>query len=207
MLKDLLKFVDIKDGKEEDLKNYLEGLSVTPEGVKEYLDSEDGKKLLQPILDKYHTKSLESWKANNLDKITQEAVDQAIKEKYPDETDDQKRLKALEQELDNEKKARNRELLRNKAISTATEKGLPIDVIDHFLGDDEDSTLANIAKFEDVWKQGTQAAVEGVFKDGGRRVGKSDGSPKTYTREDVKQMSRDEINENWEDISKAMPNW
>lgn len=209
MLKDLLKYVDLKDGvKEEDIKNYLEGLALTPEGVKQYLETDEGRKLIQPTLDKYHAKSLESWKANNLEKLTQEAVDRAIAEKYPEETEEQKRLKRLEQELESERKARNREYLRNKALSKATEKGLPVDLVDHFLGDDEDATLQNISKLEETWLKQLNDAVENKFKGSGRNPHKPEDKPnKTLTRDEVAKMSREEVNENWPAVEQAMTQW
>jgi len=182
-------------------------LTLTPEGVKDYLDTEDGKKLLQPILDKYHAKSLESWKQNNLDKLTQEAIDKAISEKYPEETEEQKRLKRVEQELADERKARTREALRNQAITKATEKGLPLDIIDHFLGDDEGSTLLNLDKLETAWRRDIEKTVEGKFKEGGRKPERTDDAPKTFTREQVAAMSDADVKKNLPEIEKAMENW
>ncbi len=202
MLSKLKKFVDVKEGKEDELKDYLEGLGQpTPEGVKEFLETDEGRKIIQPLLDKYHAKSLESWKANNLEKLTQEAVEKAIAEKYPEETEEQKRLKKLEQELDSERKARNREYLRNKALSYATEKGLPQEIVDHFLGDDEDATLQNLGKLEEVTKKLQNKWSDEIFKKGGRKPHKDEKEPgKTLTLEDVAKMSESEINARWSEI-------
>lgn len=46
---------------------------ITQEGVQSYLETDDGKRLLQPKLDQYHTKGLQSWQEKNLDKIKDEA--------------------------------------------------------------------------------------------------------------------------------------
>lgn len=208
MLKDLLKFVDLKEGVDKkEVEDYLKGLTVTPEGVKEYLDTDDGKKLIQPVLDKYHAKSLESWKANNLDKITEEAVEKAIAEKYPEETDEQKRLKKLEQELESERRESKREKLRNKAISEATAKGLPVDLVDHFLGEDEDSTVQNLDKFSEIMQKAIEDNVNSKFKDGGTDPHKRNKESKLFSKDQVSKMSENEINENWEVVEKSMATW
>ena len=52
--KDILTELDnYKDS--EEYNNYVSGL-VTDDRVKEYLDTDNGKKLIQPSLDKYFTK-------------------------------------------------------------------------------------------------------------------------------------------------------
>lgn len=178
--KELKKFIE--EGKEQEVKDYVEGLKknqLTPDGVKQYLETDEGKKVIQPVLDKYHAKSLESWKENNLEKMVGERVEQEIKNRYPEETEEQKRLKKLEAELDSERKARSYEALKSKAVSEATQKGLPIDIVDHFVGNDEDSTRANLEKLEKVWQGQLQQAVEGKFKDIGRDPHKDKDTGKT----------------------------
>ena len=195
----------IEDGKEGEAKNHFEGLQgVTPEGVKEYLETDEGKKLIQPMLDQYFNKGLETWKQNNLEKVKQEAIDQAIKEKYPEETEEQKRLKKLEQDLQNERSQREQERLRNKAITEATNKGLPVELVEHLVGPDEETTLNNLSMFEQTWQQKLQEKVEGKFKEGGYDPHKRNKQPGTYTKEDLSKMSPEEINANWDTISQQM---
>lgn len=163
-LEDVKQFLE-QNKDNEDVKNYLVGLSKpTLEGVKAFLETEEGKKLLQPRLDQYFTKGLETWKQNNLQKL----IDEEISRRYPQETEEQKLLKKLQADLEAEKQARVREALRNKAITIATEKGLPVALIDHFLGQDEETTLANIQKLETAFQEHVKAAVEARFKEYGR---------------------------------------
>ena len=42
---------------------------ITPEVIGNFLDGEQGKKYLQPKMDAYFSKGLDSWKANNLEKL------------------------------------------------------------------------------------------------------------------------------------------
>lgn len=176
MLESLLKLVDIKEGvSEDDVKSYLEGLTKsTPEGVQQFLETDEGKRLLQPILDRYHTKSLETWKEKSLPKL----IDEKIKELYPDETPEQKKLRELEQKLTDAEKARIKESLRNKALSIATQKGLPLELVDYFVGPDEDTTISNLDGLDKIWKEQIKVGVESKFKDNGRTVHRNTDAPK-----------------------------
>ena len=95
----------------EDYTNFVTGL-ITSDRVKTYLDTDDGKKLLQPRLDKYHNKSLETWKANNL----QGLVDARVKELHPDADPKDIEIEKLRQELAQKEREATREKLTNKAL-------------------------------------------------------------------------------------------
>lgn len=148
----------------QEVMNYLRGLILTPEGVNAFLDTEAGKKLLQPRLDQHFSKGLETWKEKTLPTLLEEE----IKKRFPDETEEQKRLRKLEEELERERQTRIRAELMNKATTLATQKGLPVDLVAYFVGQDEDSTVNNLTALENIWQQHLQKAVEEKFKDNGR---------------------------------------
>ena len=156
----------IEENKEnQEVQNYLKGLyPITPEGVTSFLDTEAGKKLLQPRMDSHFTKGLETWKEKTLPSL----LDEEIKKKFPGETEEQKRMRKLEDELANEKNARIRSELVNKATTLATQKGLPVELVSYFVGQDEDSTVNNLTAVENIWQQHLQKAVEEKFKESGR---------------------------------------
>jgi hypothetical protein len=148
----------------EEVKKFIGGF-ITTDRVKSFLsETEEGKKLMQSEKDSHFTKSLETWKNNNLNVL----IDTEIAKRYPEETEDQKRIRKLETELVDSKKTAHKTGLKNRAITTLTEKGIPIDFAEHFLGDDEAMTDANIAKLESIWQDSLQAAVELKFKENGR---------------------------------------
>jgi Domain of unknown function (DUF4355) len=156
-------FAENKDN--PDVKAYLGELSTpTVEGVKGFLETEEGKKLIQPKLDAHFTKSLETWKANNLQKI----VDDEIRKRNPQKTPEQIELEKLRKEIEDERRARNREALVNKALKIADEKSLPKDVIDFFVGEDEETTVTNLSKLEEAFNAAVTKAVEAKFKANGR---------------------------------------
>jgi len=123
--------------------------------VKSAIDSEK---------DTHSNKSLETWKTNNLEAL----VDEEVKKRNPEKTPEQLELEKLRKEIDDERNARNREALVNKALKVAKEKNLPDDIIDFFIADNEENTTANLSKFEETFNKAVQNQVELKFKDGGR---------------------------------------
>jgi hypothetical protein len=165
-LEDIKQFLsDNKD--QDDVKAYLGELSaVSTDKVKGFLDTEEGKKLLQPRLDQNFYKGLETWKANNLDSI----IEEEVKKRNPDKTPEQLKIEELEKKIEKAENDRIRGELVNKAFKVADEKSLPKDVIDYFIGEDEEKTLENLSKFEQSYTAALQKAVDEKFKAGGREV-------------------------------------
>lgn len=174
--------------------------------VQAFLESDEaGKKWLQSVTDSKVTQAIKTWQDNNLAKLLKDHADAEIAKRYPAETDEQKRLKTLEQELANEKQARIRESLRNKALTLATQKALPADLIDYFVGQDEDSTVANLTKLESTLQSHLEKAVEERFRSSGRTPPKPNTQPQPeWTSEQIARMSPAERQAKWPEIEKAM---
>jgi Domain of unknown function (DUF4355) len=185
-----------------DVAAYLGELSrPNAEGVKGFLETDEGKKLIQPRLDLNFTKGLETWKANNLETL----VNDELAKRNPAQTEEQKRIAALEKALEDQKKEAQREKLTNIAMKHATEKQLPTDLINFFLADDEDGTTANLGKFEETFTKAVQAAVESKFKSNGRDIAHGSGSGKD-SGEYGKQLAT-EFNSNVDNSVKAQENY
>ena len=171
----------------EDFENYIGGF-VTADRVSKFLETDAGKQFIQPTLDKYHNKGLETWKTNNLDKL----VNEKVKELYPEADPKDTELAKLKADLEAMKAESVRKDLTNKALTVATEKELPIDLISYFVGADEDSTTANLEKLETAFN----AAVEKVVT---KRLGKSHkpdagDDSQELTPEELASMSIEDIN-------------
>ncbi|ASF54190.1 Alanyl-tRNA synthetase [Bacillus velezensis M27] len=172
-LEDVKKFLE-ENKENEDVKAYLNELSaVSADKVNGFLDTEEGKRLIQPRVDSHFTKGLDTWKANNLDAL----IDAKVKELYPEETEEQKRIRKLEKELEDQKTAAQREKLLNKAVSYASEKQLPADVVEFFIGEDEESTMKNLGAFEEKYNAALQKAIESKFQENGRDVQSGSNEP------------------------------
>ena len=145
----------------EDYKNYVAGF-VNTDSVTEFLKTDDGKKILEPLYDSHFSKSLETWKTNNLAKL----VDEEHKKRFPDADPKDTEIAKLKADFEALKAESVRKDLTNKALTIATEKGLPVDLVNFFVGEDEAATTKNLETLETAFS----AAVEKVVTE---RLGKS----------------------------------
>lgn len=161
-------FEEHKDDKE--VKDYLNGLkTVSVDDVKGFLDTEEGKRFIQPELDRYHSKGLESWKEKNLEDL----IEQEVRKRNPEQSEEQKRISALEQELEKRDAEAKREKLRSKALGKAQELNLPTSLVDRFLGDSDEDTEQNLKALKETFDKYVQKGVESKFKSSGRDVKES----------------------------------
>jgi len=173
MIERLLEFVDVKEGQDEALVEFIQGELITPANVRKFLEkaitlspTTEERQAVQPILDKYHSKSLDTWKSNNLESI----IEEEVVKRNPGETDEQKRIRALEQKLQAAEEKERRVRLESHAQSLASQQGLPSDLVGFFVGGDEVSTEGNIEKFKSTLDDYVQATIKSRFRDSGRNV-------------------------------------
>ncbi|HDH6545790.1 TPA: DUF4355 domain-containing protein [Staphylococcus aureus] len=161
-------FKEHKDDKE--VKDYLNGLkTVSVDDVKGFLDTEEGKRFIQPELDRYHSKGLESWKEKNLENL----IEQEVQKRNPEQSEEQKRISALEKELEKRDAEAKREKLRSNALGKAQELNLPTSLVDRFLGDSDEDTEQNLKVLKETFDKYVQEGVESKFKSSGRDVKES----------------------------------
>lgn len=178
---------DNKDSQE--VQDYLNGLkTVSVDDVKGFLDTEEGRRFIQPELDRYHNKSLNTWKENNLEKL----INDEVSKRNPELTEEQKRITALEQELEKRDAEAKRERLRNHAFNKAQELNLPTNLIDRFLGDDETQTDELLTGLKETFDTQIQKSVEAKFKDSGREIGDGDSNipPQVKSAYEIAMESR-----------------
>lgn len=144
-LNEIKAYLDTNKDNEE-VKSYINGFT-TVDRVESYLNTEEGRKALQPKLDLYHGKGLETWKANNLDKIYQER----FAKENPGVTPEQLKYQELENKFNLAEKGRLKETLTNKAFKLAQEKKLPVELIDYLIGDDETGTVNNVESMSAIF--------------------------------------------------------
>lgn len=145
----------------DEVKAYLQGL-MSVEGVQKFLsENEEGRRWFDSEKDKHLEKGLKTWKDNNL----QREIDKKIKELYPEESEEKKQLRELIAKIERMELEKQREILKNKALTIASEKKLPINKIaDLFIAEDEEATVANISRFEEIFNSSVQSAVEERLK-------------------------------------------
>ena len=125
----------------------------TDKEFKAYIESEN---------DKYHNKALTTWKENNLEK----ELEPFITAKYPELVTDpvKKELAEMRKELEKEKASNGRKDLLSEAMKYAAEKKLPAGFIDKFLGEDLDTTKANLDILAVDWSKGLETSMNERLK-------------------------------------------
>ena len=170
--KDLLKKIEnAKD--DEDINSLLVGTDIEEafKGDEPTLDVFKGKiksdKAFQQFMDSerntYYAKALKTMKEKG---TWENEFSDVMKEKYPELIKDPVQL-----ELAKERKAREeleaklaRKDLLTEAVKYANEKGIKLKAIDKFLGDDLDSTKANLDDLAEDWSKGIESVVEQKMK-------------------------------------------
>ena len=162
-LEEAKQYMEVNKSSDE-VKAYLQGL-VNVEGVQTFFtQNEDGKRWLDSERDKHLNKGLDTWKANNL----QKEIDKKIHELYPEETEEKKQLRELNAKIETMELEKQREVLKNKALTIAADKKLLINkIVDLFISDNEEATVANIGRFEEIFGTSVQSAVEERLKSNG----------------------------------------
>lgn len=115
----------------EEWQTYLQGLNpYSVEGIERYIQSnKEAKSWFDSTVDKRSAKSLETWKANHLES----AVDAEIKKRFPAKDEKEIEVEKLRAEVENMKLEKQRERLTSQAIKIASEKKLPLPLVDFLL--------------------------------------------------------------------------
>ena len=169
--KDLLeKIKNLKDDEDintslvwTDIETQFKGAEPTLDAFKQKAKTDkDFKAYLESENDKHHNKDLTTWKENNLEK----ELEPFIQAKYPDLVTDpiKKELMDMKKELEKERASNSRKDLLTEAMKYAAEKKLPSSFIDKFLGEDLDTTKANLDLLAVDWSKGLETSMNEKFK-------------------------------------------
>ena len=153
---------------------------------------------LNDIIEGRLAKAKKAWDKELADK-------QSEAEKLAKMDADQKKTYEFEKKLkDLEKREAEitRRELKNQALEMLEQKNLPKSLVDLLNLTDADSCKASIDAVEKAFSQAVQADVDNKLK-GDRPITKAPGA-KTYTKEQINNMSAAEINANWEAIQESL---
>ena len=188
----------------EEVKQFTQSF-INSESVEAFLGSEEGKKILQPKLDKHFSKGLETWKANNL----QSLIDAEVNKKFPPESEEQKQLRALQQKLEAMEKERTMATIKAEALKELTSKGLPVGIADYFVTDNLESTRDRINSFAEEFAKAVKSEVDNRLKTmGGTPRNQGSGGSGTLTKDQLLAMDYNDrvkfFNENPDEYHRIM---
>nr|WP_233277476.1 DUF4355 domain-containing protein [Paenibacillus durus] len=186
---------------DEELQSYLQGFNpYSVEGIDQFLQTDkEAKSWFDSMVDKRTTKSLETWKTNHLESL----LNEEIKKRFPAKDEKEIEMEKLRAEVENMKLEKQRERLTSQAIKIASEKKLPLQLVDFFIGADEFTTTANLTTFEQSLQLAVQQQVEQRLKGDGYTP-PANSTDKTFTLDAIKGMSQDEINKNWDQVKQVL---
>lgn len=202
-LEDVKKFFE-KNKDNEEVKAYLEGLKkVSVQEVQQMLaENDELKRWFDSEKDRHFTKGLETFKQKTMPKL----IEEEISKRFPEADPKDVKLKELEAKIQQMEQEKQRELLKNKALTLATEKKLPIQLIDFLIGQDEETTLQNLTTFEEVWTSHLQTLVDEKLKSTGVQPKETSVKTPTFTREQIQSMTPEQIQKNWDLIKDQLKN-
>ncbi|MBE2931299.1 DUF4355 domain-containing protein [Anoxybacillus flavithermus] len=202
-LEDVKKFLEENKDNEE-VKAYLEGLKkVSVQEVQQMLaENDELKRWFDSEKDRHFTKGLETFKQKTMPKL----IEEEISKRFPEADPKDVKLKELEAKIQQMEQEKQRELLKNKALTLATEKKLPIQLIDFLIGQDEETTLQNLTTFEEVWTSHLQTLVDDKLKSTGVQPKETSVKTPTFTREQIQSMTPEQIQKNWDLIKDQLKN-
>ncbi|NFS12617.1 DUF4355 domain-containing protein [Clostridium botulinum] len=167
--KDLLKLTEnIEDEgsvdevlSQSDFAKSLLSSGLTLDAFKEKENDTEFKSYLDSIKDTHFTKALETWKANNLNKM----VEAELLKRNPSKTPEQLKLEEMEQRLNESEKQRKLSDQKSRIKSDESYKGIDSKIIDLLVNEDEEITKANLALYVEGNKPFIQSEIEKRLKD------------------------------------------
>lgn len=147
------------------------------------------------------SKSIETYRNETMPKLLDESLKKEMEKMNPTITPEMKRIAELEKRLAEKDAAEKRSMMQTLAMKLATEKGLPLDLVDHFLGDDEKMTTDNIEKLGASLAKYQEGIKTSLVKTNAMSVPASDGKTigelgPNPTKEQAKEYFMRQIKEN-----------
>ena len=152
---------EIKAEVEESKAALINKENLTLEELKNIINENEGfKAWLSSEKDRHFSTSLNTWKENNLSK----EVEKEISKRYPEETAEQKKLRDLELKLQAMEQESKMKEIKANTMRVINDKQLDSEILDFVLSDNEETTIANIDKFEGLVERLANKRLEEKYK-------------------------------------------
>ena len=152
---------EIKAEVEESKAALINKENLTLEELKNIINENEGfKAWLSSEKDRHFSTSLNTRKENNLSK----EVEKEISKRYPAETEEQKKLRDLELKLQAMEQESKMKELKANTMRVINDKQLDSEILDFVLSDNEETTIANIDKFEGLVERLANKRLEEKYK-------------------------------------------
>lgn len=161
------------------------------EDFKKFMETEEGRKVLNPMFDKKVSTAIETWKSNNIEKVVNEEL---VKRGYV-KTDEQKKMIELEQQIANIQK--EKELAEKKAVALAelNANGLNTALADFISYDSEETIRTGVSTFKSILDDLVEKEVKKRTAGTGAKPQDVKNTAPKLTVKDVMKMSYKERNQ------------
>lgn len=130
----------------EDNNNQVPTPQYGVEDFKKFMETEEGRKILNPMFDKRVSTAIETWKTNNIDKVVN---DELVKRGFV-QTDEQKKMMELENEIASIRKEKEMAEKRAIALAELNANGLNATLADYIPHDSEESIRNGVTTFKSI---------------------------------------------------------
>lgn len=158
---------------------------LTLDEIKNFIETnEEGKKYIQAYGDKRVTDGIKTWKDKNLQTLINDEVLKATGKK---KTPEQIKIEELEKQFNEQKMKAERAETIAKYKDVLAERKIPMEMIDYFLTDNEETTNTRIDNFRTYVDEMVNAGVKEKISDGSYTPPGENGAG-DLTAEDIAKM-------------------
>ena len=154
------------------------------------VETKEEKTFTQTELDKILNKKFAQWQKKT-EEAKQEAERKAKLTEAEKLAEERKEFEAMRKQFEYEKRV-------NSTSKTLASYNLPVEFADFLIAEDDEATTHRVDLFKNAFNEAVEKSVTQRLK--GNTPKTSTVKAKTFTASDVKTMTPDEINKNWEQI-------
>ena len=154
------------------------------------VETKEEKTFTQSELDKILNKKFAQWQKKT-EEAKQEAERKAKLTEAEKLAEERKEFEAMRKQFEYEKRV-------NSTSKTLASYNLPVEFADFLIAEDDEATTQRVDLFKNAFNEAVEKSVNQRLK--GNTPKTSTVKTKTFTANDVKSMTPDEINKNWEQI-------
>ena len=154
------------------------------------VETKEEKTFTQSELDKILNKKFAQWQKKT-EEAKQEAERRAKLTEAEKLAEERKEFEAMRKQFEYEKRV-------NSTSKTLASNNLPVEFADFLIAEDDEATTQRVDLFKSAFNEAVEKVVTQRLKGSTPKV--STIKTKTFTANDVRSMTPDEINKNWEQI-------
>ena len=185
-IEDVVGFLDSSKEDEkvkELLGKYTKPATVTPDLFKAFLDTPDGQRMVQPIVDRRTQEGIKTFEEGHFAEKVKAAAAAEVMKMRPQETEEQKQIRELREEVEKEKRARTRSQLEREATEFFAQNKIPQIALKYFAGNTLDEVRLYAQELDEWRKTSVKDEVNKVLVGYGHKTGSG------VDKKDPKEMS------------------